>query len=61
MRDIFLIFCGFVVLQTLVLNFIKKDRIDQIGAFFQKVMPTIPFTHILRFFKGKPPKDEGDV
>ena len=36
------IFCVFIILMTLILNKVEKDRITLIGDFFQKVLPSIP-------------------
>lgn len=51
MDEILIIVFLFIIIMTLILNFIKKDRIKLIGDFFLKVMPTIPFTAIIKFFK----------
>ncbi|WP_417372211.1 hypothetical protein [Gelidibacter japonicus] len=41
-----LIIFGFIIVMTLILNLIKKDRINLIGNFIAKVMPSIPFSKI---------------
>ncbi len=48
-----LIIFGFIIVMTLILNVIKKDRITLIGNFIAKVMPSIPFSKIF----GKASKD----
>lgn len=40
----------FIVVMTIILNFVEKDRIPLITNFFEKVLPKIPFTKI---FSGK--------
>lgn len=45
-----LIIFGFIIVMTLILNLIKKDRIKLIGNFIAKVMLSIPFSKI--FGKG---------
>jgi len=46
-----IIFLVFIIIMTLILNKIEKDRIKLIGDFFQKVLPSIPFTKIIQLFK----------
>ena len=41
-----LIIFGFIIVMTLILNLIKKDRITLIGNFIAKVIPSIPFSKI---------------
>jgi len=36
----------FIIVITIILNRIQKDRITLIGDFIQKVMPSIPFSKI---------------
>ncbi|SEP23462.1 hypothetical protein SAMN05444671_4687 [Flavobacterium sp. CF108] len=36
----------FIVVMTIILNFVEKDRIPLITNFFEKVLPKIPFTKI---------------
>ena len=45
-----LIIFGFIIIMTIILNWIKRDRIILIGNFLAKVMPSIPFSKI--FGKG---------
>ena len=43
----------FIIVMTLILNKVEKDRIKPIGDFFVKVLPSIPFTKIIEMFKNK--------
>jgi Mg2+/citrate symporter len=43
-------FCGLIFL-TIVLAFIPGHKIKLIGDFYKKVMPTIPFTGILKLWR----------
>lgn len=45
------IFLGFIIMMTLILSKIEKDRIPLIGDFFKKVLPYFPIKTILSFFK----------
>ncbi len=53
MNTTLIIVFGFIVLMTIILNLIKRDRIELIGDFFKKVLPRIPFTDIARIFREK--------
>jgi len=53
MQTTLLIVFGFIILMTLILNHVKKDRIEPIGNFFVKVLPRIPFTSIVKILKRK--------
>ncbi len=53
MNTTLIIVFGFIVLMTIILNLIKRDRIEPIGDFFKKVLPRIPFTDIARIFREK--------
>lgn len=50
------IFLVFIIIMTLILNKVEKDRIKPIGDFFVKVIPRIPVIKIIELFKSK--KDE---
>lgn len=49
-----LIVFGFVIVMTLILNFVEKDRIPMMGDFFEKVLPEIPEINILKQVGKKP-------
>ncbi len=46
----------FIIVITIILNRIQKDRITLIGDFIQKVIPSIPFSKIF----GKKLNDNND-
>jgi hypothetical protein len=46
-------FLVFIVVMTLILNKIEKDRIKLIGDFFQKVLPSIPISKIVGIFRNE--------
>ena len=50
------IFFVFIIVMTLILNKVEKDRIPLMGDFFKKVLPSIPVSKI--FSKGKNKKTE---
>lgn len=54
-----IIFCVFIILMTLILNKVEKDRITLIGDFFQKVLPSIPISKIFVKKKKKEQNDRG--
>lgn len=45
-----LIVLVFIVVMTIILNFVEKDRIPLMTNFFEKVLPKIPFS---KMFQGK--------
>jgi hypothetical protein len=53
MVGILIVVFSFIIIVIMMLNFIKRDRIEMIGDFLVKVMPTIPFTGILKVLKKK--------
>ena len=53
------IFCVFIILMTLILNKVEKDRITLIGDFFQKVLPSIPISKIFVRKKKKEQNNRG--
>lgn len=53
------IFCVFIILMTLILNKVEKDRITLIGDFFQKVLPNIPISKIFVRKKKKEQNNRG--
>lgn len=40
----------FILMMTIILNFVEKDRIPLMATFFEKVLPKIPFS---KMFSGK--------
>jgi hypothetical protein len=40
----------FIIVMTIILSFVEKDKIPLITNFFEKVLPKIPFSKI---FPGK--------
>ena len=53
------IFCVFIILMTLILYKVEKDRITLIGYFFQKVLPSIPISKIFVRKKNKEQNNRG--
>lgn len=51
MLSIVLSVLGFIVVMTLILTVIPKDRILLIAEFFVKVLPRIPITGIIEVLK----------
>lgn len=37
----------FIIVMTIILNFVEKDRIPLMANFFEKVLPKIPFSKML--------------
>lgn len=53
-----LIVFGFIIVMTLILNFVEKDRIPMMGDFFEKVLPEIPKINIIEQVGKKPIKGD---
>ncbi len=51
-----IIFLVFIIVMTLILSKVEKDRISLIGDFFKKVLPTLPISKIFSTITGKKEK-----
>ena len=49
----------FIMMMTLILCFVPKDRIPLIAGFLEKVLPSIPFTGMIQAWR-KPTKKNGN-
>lgn len=43
----------FMIIAMIILRFTPNDKINVMGNFFKKVMPTIPLSKIVEAFKKK--------
>jgi len=51
MEKIAIYLFSWIIVMTLLLTFIPKDRIPLITKFFEKVLPKIPFTGMIDAWK----------
>ena len=51
-----IIFLVFIIVMTLILNKVEKERIPLIGDFFKKILPSIPISKIFLMMKNRKEK-----
>lgn len=53
MIDIFIYLLGFIIIMTLILGFMKPNKIKAITEFFVAVLPKIPITSFIKRTREK--------